>query len=634
MPEDYLEMNTTTPFTQLFYTSAGSKGKAEMVLDVFHTQNIRPYWNVGFRYHLFSGDGRYMNSKSKAYNFAAFTSYERKRLAFSVFYNQNNAHIGENGGIVNRADVANSDFKPEDIASNLAGVQNTVRNLNIHANVQYNIGRGKKRGSKASFFISAPNTTAAIQIDTVAANSTTATIPIDTVVSNSTIDATQTDTINATATTATSRTDTIDTAIDTAVATDTIRTDTVGVTTTTDKTLTTTVGTTSATDTEETELAAGELIYPFKAILTAGIENDLRRFKETQTSPSDSLFFPRTLNYGQNIDITNLNSYKIGGKFVVNEHPKYTYLPGLYAGIDFEHQKYIDMQPSDTSMLHRYTMLNGVWLNGGVFNVDTAAIFTYDLRAKLCTAGDYIGNFAIDGFFRQYLHKNKQDYLHVSGLLELKRENHFYNYFFGNHNTWENNFNNTKTLNLKGAYVDTRLRTELGIGLNNIIDYIYMNENALPEQTSTPVMILTAFAKQSFTLGYFHFEEHIFAQKSNHDDIIELPLLSLYSHNYFQIALFKKALGVVAGIDVFYNTKFYADKYAPDLMAFYKQREAKTGNYPKVDVFIDLKITRAHLFMKYEHVNYHISNHDSFTALNYPLNPALFKFGVVWDFFD
>ena len=113
-------------------------------------------------------------------------------------------------------------------------------------------------------------------------------------------------------------------------------------------------------------------------------------------------------------------------------------------------------------------------------------------------------------------------------------------------------------------------------------------------------MVLTAWGKQNFRLGNFYFDQTVYFQKSTQEDILSLPAISVYSHNYFQHALFKNALFLQTGIDVFYNTKFYADNYMPSIMQFYNQRERKTGNYPKLDVFLNLRIKRADIFVKYE----------------------------------
>ncbi|MDL2231445.1 putative porin [Porphyromonadaceae bacterium OttesenSCG-928-L07] len=528
-PVDALEMNTTTPFTQLVYFTGGGKGKAENYLDVWHAQNIRRYWSAGMRYNLISSDGRYMNQKSKAYNFTLYTSYEKERLAFSVFLNQNNAHINENGGVTNKEDLKDSDIEPENVPSYLSDVKNTVRNFNFNTLLQYNIGREKKVYA-------------------------------------------------------------------------------------------------------ENDTSAHSSSYPFKATLGINIEDNFRRFKE---SVVDSSFFPHNyIAYGMNSDLTGERDYKFSGKLIINEHPKYTYLPGLYAGLDHHRTKYKDINYGDTLNEFTYSRYDATWLTAGIFNVDTAALFNYDIHGKICLIGDYLGDLTIEGFLLQYFKRNRNSYVQVTGSIEHKTVNHFFNRYHGNHSSWDNDFSNIKQINLKGRYVNKRLRTELGLGFNNITDYVYMDTIGLPAQTSKNLMILTAWAKQVFRLGHFYFDQTVYVQKSTQDELIDLPLVALYSHNYYKNIFFKGVLHFIIGVDLSYNTKFYADKYAPDIMAFHNQRVEKTGDYPKVDVYMDFGIKRAALFIKYEHVNYHFSNGEYFTALNYPINPAMLKFGLRWNFFD
>ena len=525
-PVDALYFNTTTPFTQLTYFTGGGKGKNETLLDVWHTQNIRPFWNAGFRYNLISSDGRYMNQKSKAYNFSLFSSYEYERLAISFFLNQNNGKFIENGGITVKKYIRDTTINAENIPVNLSNTSNSYRNFNFYAQVQYNIGKPKE------------------------------------------------------------------------------------VITPTDTTIT----------------------YPAKALFSATIEDNIHRFKEANVNRD---FFPVTyLDTVTSLDIQSDKIYEITTKFVVNEHPKHKYLPGVYAGLNYKYLDYSGRTSLDTVNNYGKKKYSGIWLTGGLFNVDSTAIFNFDASARLCLIGDYVGNFTIEGFIQQYFNKNRNSYVKVDALIESKAVNPFFSNYIGNHDYWENNFNNIKTLNIQGRYVNEKLRTEVGIAWSNIIDYVYFDTTSMPVQSSKTLMVLTAWGKQNFKAGNFHFDQTVYFQKSTQEDILSLPVIALYSHNYYENTFFKKALKFCVGIDLFYNTKFYADKYKPSSMQFYNQRDEKTGGYPKVDVFIDFAIKRAHLFLKYEHLNYYFTNGEYFSALNYPINPAMFKFGLKWNFFD
>lgn len=372
--------------------------------------------------------------------------------------------------------------------------------------------------------------------------------------------------------------------------------------------------------------------YPAKALFSATIEDNIHRFKESSVNFD---FFPFTyLDSTANTDFQGNHVYDFSTKLVVNEHPKYKYLPGIYAGLDFKYLDYTGRTGLDSLHAKKTEKYNGTWLTGGIFNVDDSALFNFDANAKICLLGDYIGNFEIQGFIKQYFNKNKSSYIQANALVESKAVNHFFAGYVGNHDIWETDFKDTKTINIEGRYVNEKLRTEIGVGWSNIIDYVYFDTTAMPLQTSKALIVLTAWGKQVFKAGHFHFDQTLYFQKSTQKDILSLPAISLYSHNYYENAFFNKVLKFIIGVDLFYNTKFYADNYSPSTMQFYNQRKEKTGGYPKLDVFLNVRIKRADFFLKYEHLNYYFTNGEYFSALDYPINPAMFKFGLKWNFYN
>ena len=532
-PDDALNYNTTTPYTRLRYFTGGGKGKAENLLDVWHVQNIRPWWSAGIRYNLISSDGRYSTQKSKTYNFSVFSTYEKERTILSFFLNQNNGHFEENGGIKERGYVTDStDQKAENMPIWLNGneARNSYRNTNFNLQAQYNIGKEKEviNGADTSY------------------------------------------------------------------------------------------------------------TYPAKAVFNFRAEGNEHWYKEKSINYE---FFPNTyIDSTETYDHIENKIYDVSAKFVLNEHPKYKYLPGLYAGLNYKLENYHQRTAYD-SIAHTEsfgrTNYAGTYINAGIFNIDSSSLLNYDVAGHLCILGHYAGNFKIDGYISQALRQDKSSLLRADAKIELKSVNPFFDRYVGNHNIWENDFKAIKTIQLEGRYLNKRLRTELGVGFSNIFGYVYFDTLAMPQQTNKTLMVLTAWAKEVFKAGNFYFDQNVYFQKSTQEDILALPAISVYSHNYYQNYLFKRALQLQTGIDVFYNTKFYSDNYMPSIMQFYNQRKYKTGNYPKVDVFLNLHIKRAIIFVKYEHVNYHIKNHGNFfSAADYPINPGMLKFGLQWDFFD
>jgi hypothetical protein len=98
--------NATKPYTELSYTIAS---KAEQIIEILHTQNIRPYWNFSFNYRLISSPGSFRNQKSNHNNYL-FTSWYQspnKRYNNYFIFLLNKLQVGENGGIVDSVDYLN-----------------------------------------------------------------------------------------------------------------------------------------------------------------------------------------------------------------------------------------------------------------------------------------------------------------------------------------------------------------------------------------------------------------------------------------------------------------------------------------------------------------------------------------------
>ncbi len=372
--------------------------------------------------------------------------------------------------------------------------------------------------------------------------------------------------------------------------------------------------------------------YPMKFALALKVEDNRYRFREESVETN---FWDTTyLNTQSNQDITNNQKYEIDAKFILNEHPKYKYLPGVYAGLKFKYLKYDQRVSSDTINNRTTNKYTGTYLTAGTFNMDSTTMFNFDIWGSFCLAGEYSADYSLEGKIVQYLSRNRNSSVTAYALLETTTPNRYYDQYTGNHNQWETNFSKIHAYNIKGHYNNKRLRTEVGIALNNTKNYIYFDTTAYPRQYDGNLVVFTAWAKQIFRLGKFYFDQKVYYQICNKDEVLQLPKVALYSHNYYQNRLFKKVLGLQIGIDLFYNTSFYSNAYDPSIMQFYNQDIEKTGNYPKLDVFLTLNIKRADLFVKYEHANERLGSRDYFSAYTYPINPAKVKFGIRWNFFD
>ena len=72
----------------------------------------------------------------------------------------------------------------------------------------------------------------------------------------------------------------------------------------------------------------------------------------------------------------------------------------------------------------------------------------------------------------------------------------------------------------------------------------------------------------------------------------------------------------------------------PATRNFYIQNDKEIGNYIYVDVFFNLQVKRARLFLKYINLGSLFNYYNYYTVPSYPMQDDGFRFGVSWMFYD
>jgi len=284
--------------------------------------------------------------------------------------------------------------------------------------------------------------------------------------------------------------------------------------------------------------------------------------------------------------------------------------------------------------LNRDTTLNDVFRQTVPFGMLKGIIKQktfFKASAFLVIGGYKSGNHSIDGSFYQFFGKrNHKAYLNVSKGL-TQPDFYFTNYYTDYFN-WNNNFNAQDYI--KGEFGVILRGFDLNASYTRLTNYVYLNENVLPQQYSDALTVLAGHASKEFRLKHWITTVYVAAQQITPDSILQLPALMGKLTLCYDIELFRKALHAQIGISGTYHTAWYQDAYMPALRAFYRQNSYVSGNYPYLDAFVNLNIKRARLFVKYEHFNAGLMNYNYMIVPDYPQADAAFKFGISWLFFD
>ncbi|MBC7949225.1 MAG: hypothetical protein H7Y42_15170 [Chitinophagaceae bacterium] len=101
--------NTTRPYSELNYQLAA---KSEQIIEILHTQNIKPNWNFLLQYRLINAPGYFSNQKTNHNNYLVTSRYESVNKRYNNFFilTGNKLQSGENGGVRNISDLDDPDL--------------------------------------------------------------------------------------------------------------------------------------------------------------------------------------------------------------------------------------------------------------------------------------------------------------------------------------------------------------------------------------------------------------------------------------------------------------------------------------------------------------------------------------------
>ncbi|MGB3164582.1 MAG: putative porin, partial [Chitinophagaceae bacterium] len=99
--------NTTRPYSEINY-QLGSR--VEQIIELTHTQNLKPNWNAAFQYRLINSPGYFKSQKTNHNNYLLSSRFQSVNKRYNNYFVAlvNKIQSGENGGIVDTFNYLNS----------------------------------------------------------------------------------------------------------------------------------------------------------------------------------------------------------------------------------------------------------------------------------------------------------------------------------------------------------------------------------------------------------------------------------------------------------------------------------------------------------------------------------------------
>ncbi|UZD24066.1 putative porin [Algoriphagus halophytocola] len=335
---------------------------------------------------------------------------------------------------------------------------------------------------------------------------------------------------------------------------------------------------------------------------------------------SDSLFYPSDRLNGQQDTTRNFSDFKEWG----NEMGFKGSFKGFYYNT---HVKFRTGRMKSTFFPEKNTF-NEVYLGGEL-------IGKISEKWSISADGEYLipGAFKLHGLFIS-------PWLDIDYTKAVYKPTSVQQIYYGNHYQWENDFDNTGVDQVKGVFkLDfEKIRLRPSLTINRVNNYVYFNEKRIAEQASGEAFMLIPGVKAEVRIGQkFQWDtELIFTEISGEaSDKFRIPQFYGNTKFYFDSPMFNENVYVQLGLDIRYHSDYFAEAYFPSTQQFYLQNDFNVYGYPVADVFLDFRINRTRVLVKYHHLNSGLMNEEGyFVTPDYTGYKSFIDLGITWYLFD
>lgn len=115
---------------------------------------------------------------------------------------------------------------------------------------------------------------------------------------------------------------------------------------------------------------------------------------------------------------------------------------------------------------------------------------------------------------------------------------------------------------------------------------------------------------------------------------LSVPKVHINTRVGYQNIFFDGNLQIQAGLDMHWQSTYFAQGYDPLIQQFFVQRKVKVQDYYLVNAFANIKINRVRAFFKINNLRMLFNEAGYQTTPYYPSPGALLDFGFNWDFYD
>jgi hypothetical protein len=350
----------------------------------------------------------------------------------------------------------------------------------------------------------------------------------------------------------------------------------------------------------------------------------------------DTIFINRTATFDSLYSGNIKNTLRFD--FTTDEARKFRLGGG--AGLRNEFFRYSQIIPTHDTLLSdtlKWNRSNNAVI-GRLYN-NIGDKFRWSAEGELYLTGYRTGDLNLKGEITKTFEweKGKASWI-ISGGVASRQPSFWFQYWGSNHFEWHNNFNKEVRIDIGTAFSYPARRIKIRFNYALIDNYTDFNKSAVPSQHTGGLSVVSVLARKELSVWKFHIDAEALFQKSSNFEILDLPFVTarsaLYFEHLFRFEETNGKLNTQLGADITYHTPYYSYSYMPATGRFFRQDKVKTGNYPFINVFLNIKLQRTRFFIMMDHLNAGMMGMEYFMMPLYPMNIRMLRYGLAWTFYN
>lgn len=233
-----------------------------------------------------------------------------------------------------------------------------------------------------------------------------------------------------------------------------------------------------------------------------------------------------------------------------------------------------------------------------------------------------------------------QRFVGLEWILQSSKAAFTEQFYFSKHYSWNNAFNPVQSneLRLHAGINMKRHQLEMLYRSGSVQGFIFLNSAFAPIQEMSSISYGDLGLNTTSDWNHFFLRSSLHFMGSTNSAAMAVPRFCGTQSLGYKGSWFDRVLGVRAGLDLWWYSRFNGYGYNPALARFYVQQQVQTGAYPRLDVFFNGEVKNVQFFVKMEHLNqgwYPSPKQVPYwSAAAYALDSRRFILGIRWGFYN